>query len=211
MTEISDSGFTDFDELLSLVRRTRELLDIVVDEGELPRGGADYLAEATLPHLESVQAGFVGWLRSDGVQLAELQYLLSRVAEVRVEPPRTEAERRAAAAETLVERAAGRGPRLQVARSWNLAALGHARLVLAWLPRVPDDAVRFPAGRRSYADIPVPRGPAELAERLSELERHLWRAATGHPAPVTDPGFRRTYGFFDTADRLGWRAIRPLS
>ena len=75
--------------------------------------------------------------------------------------------------------------------------------MLAFLPRLPDDAVRFPAGRRTYADIPVPRGPAELSERIDELERELWLTAVGHPAPRTDPAFRRTYGFFDAAERFG--------
>jgi hypothetical protein len=44
-------------------------------------------------------------------------------------------------------------------------------------------------------------------DRIVELERQLWRAATGQtPAPM-DPAFRRTYGFFDTAERLGRRAF----
>ena len=75
--------------------------------------------------------------------------------------------------------------------------------MLAFLPSLPDDAVRFPAGRRTYADIPVPRGPAELSERIDELERELWLTAVGHPAPRTDPAFRRTYGFFDAAEQIG--------
>jgi hypothetical protein len=75
------------------------------------------------------------------------------------------------------------------------------------LPRVPEADVRFPVGRRTYADIAVPRGPAELADRILELERQLWRAATGRAAPPLDPAFRRTYGFFDAAERLGRRAF----
>jgi hypothetical protein len=91
---------------------------------------------------------------------------------------------------------------------WHLAALAHARVVLAFMPRLPEEAVRFPAGRRTYADIPTPRGPAELSARIGELEQQLWRAVTGRvPTPI-DPAFRRTYGFFDVADRLGYRAFR---
>jgi hypothetical protein len=75
------------------------------------------------------------------------------------------------------------------------------------LPRIPDEEVRFPAGRRTYADIPVPRGPAELSGRLDELERSLWRTATGRTPDPVDPVFRRAYGFFDAADRLGRRAF----
>ena len=80
-------------------------------------------------------------------------------------------------------------------------------LVLAFLPRLPEWDVRFPFGRRTYADIAAPRGPAELADRIFEIERQLWRAATGRAVPPLDPGFRRTYGFFDAAERLGRRAF----
>jgi hypothetical protein len=209
---LEPSGFSEFDRLLALIKRTRELLDTVAGEGELPDGGATFLAERTLPHLEDVQAGFIGWLRSDTADAAELRYLVARVAAFRVEPATTEAERRAAEAEELAEqRLVGGGSvshrPIQIAAWWDLAALAHTRVVLATIPRIPEAAVRFPAGRRTYADIPSPRGPAELSERIFELERQLWMAATGRPAPLTDPAFRRTYGFFDAADRLGLRAF----
>jgi hypothetical protein len=214
MSEIEQSGFSEFDRWLALARRTRELLDVAIG-GELTPGGADYLADRTLPHLEGVQAGFLGWLRSDAAGLAELRYLLGRVAGARVGPPRTAAERRAATAEAAVESTLvardGPGARLRSAEPWNLAALAHARLVLAFLPRIPDADVRYPAGRRTYADIAAPRGPAELASRLEELERQLWRTAVGRVPDPVDPGFRRAYGFFDAADRLGERAFRGFA
>lgn len=213
MAQLEQSGFSDVDRLLVLVRRTREVLDLVVAEGELSRSASDYLTETTLPHVEDVQAGFQGALRSDMADLDELRYLLLRVAEFRVEDPRTAAERRAADDETIAEArsrlawgSAGPGRRAKIERapSWQLAALAHARVVLAALPRLPDLDVRFPAGRRTYADIPSPRGPAELADRIAELETSLWRVAQGRvPAAAIDPAFRRTYGFFDAADRLG--------
>ncbi len=195
MSEIEQSGFSHFDQWLALVRRTRELLDAAIDEGELPAGGADYLADLTLPHLEAVQAGFVGWLRADTAGLAELRYLLSLVGTARIPPATSDPDRRAADAETEMERSltargARRPARLRGAEPWDLAALSHARLVLAFL------------------DIPAPRGPAELANRLEELERQLWRTASGRTPNPVDQGFRRAYGFFDAADRLGLRAFR---
>jgi len=212
VNEIEQSGFGEIDRWLALIRRTRELLDAAIDAGRLPDGGADYLADRTLPHVEGVQAGFLGSLRSDAAGVPELRYLLGLVGSLRVEPAVSDAERRAAAAERLLDASLAVQDRLPVRRirgiePWNLAALAHARLVLAFLPRLPDEDVRYPAGRRTYADIAAPRGPAELAGRLEELERQLWRtAAGGRPNPV-DPGFRRTYGFFDAADRLGQRAF----
>jgi len=212
MTDIEQSGFSEFDRWLALAGRTRELLDAAIEAGSLPNGGAAYLSDRTLPHVEGVRNGFLGWLRSEMADVAELRYLLAQVASVRVDPAAGEAERRAAAAEAAVEEAmanwTGR-PRLvlHAAEPWNLAALAHARLVLAMLPRIPDEQVRFPAGRRTYADISAPRGPAELSGRLDELERSLWQTATGRRPDPVDPVFRRAYGFFDAADRLGHRAF----
>ena len=211
MHDLEQSGFSEFDRWHALARRTRELLDAVIGGGGLPEGGADYLADRTLPHVEGVQAGFVGWLRSDAAGLAELRYLLDRVGSMRVEGPTNEAERQAAAAEAIAEDELagriGRPAALRAAEPWNLAALGHARLVLAMLPRIADQDVRYPAGRRTYADIAVPRGPAELSDRLEELERSLWRTAAGRRPDPADPAFRRAYGFFDAADRLGQGAF----
>lgn len=212
MSDIEQSGFSEFDRWLTLARRTRELLDVALGEGQLPSGGADYLADRTLPHVEGVQAGFIGWLRSDAAGLDELRYLLGRVGSLRVEGPLSDAERRAAEAETAAEhvlanRTGRRSAAIRAAEPWNLAALAHARVVLAMLPRIADADVRFPAGRRTYADIAAPRGPAELSDRLEELERSLWRTAAGRRPDPRDPVFRRAYGFFDAADRLGQSAF----
>jgi hypothetical protein len=212
MADLDGSGFSQFDRLLDLVRRTRALLDTVVGDGVLPDEGAAYLEATTLPHFESVQTGFQGWLRSDAADIAELRYLLMQVAELRVPPARTEAERRAATAEDLLERRLADGlvrpSKLTRVEPWHLAALAHARVVLAWIPTTPNEAVRYPGGRRTYADISIPRGPAELAERIAEIERELWRTVTRRPIAPLDPAFRRTYGFFDAAEHLGYRAFR---
>jgi hypothetical protein len=144
MTDIEHSGFSELDRWLGLAKRTRELLDVAIGEGELPAGGADYLAERTLPHVERVQAGFVGWLRSESAGVEELRYLLLRAASLRVDGPNDEAERRAADAEAAAERAvAGAGPTarpaLRVPEPWSLAAL-------VLLPRPPR---RGPFARRT--------------------------------------------------------------
>ena len=213
MADLERSGYNEFDRLLALGRTTREVLDVLIGQGELPAGGADYLAGATLPHLEHVEAGFRGWLRAGEADFAELQYLALQAADLRLGPPRSAAEARAAATEATVERTIPGRARLpiRVADAWNLLGLAHARLVLAFMPRLREDEVRYPAGRRTYADIAVPRGPVELMDRIEELERQLWRAATGRRPRPLDPAFRRTYGFFDAADRLGGRTFRNLS
>jgi hypothetical protein len=209
MSELDRSGYREFDRILDLARRTREVIEAAVLDGVLPDGAAALLADEALPHVETIQAGFVGSLRTEGVGVAELQYLLTRLGTMRTDPVQTPAERDAAAAEALAEMRYGQvrpRPVLQSAEPWHLAALAHARLVLAMLPRLAPEDVRWP-GRPTYADIPVPRGPAELSERLTELERELWRLATGHVNAPTDPALRRTFGFFDAAERLGERGF----
>jgi hypothetical protein len=216
MSDLDGSGFSQVDRLLVLVRRTRELLDRVADDAELPAEDVEFLETETLRHVEGIQVGFHGWLRSDVAGAAELRYLLLQVAEMRVESARTPAERTAQAAEAIAEarfaaqrvNARDRTPTITGAEPWHLAALEHARVVLAFLPRLPETDVRFPAGRRTYADIATPRGPAELSARIGELEAELWKAIIGRRSAPIDPAFRRTYGFFDVADRLGVRAFR---
>jgi hypothetical protein len=213
MAATDRSGFAEFDRLLELVRSTRLALDELLGGGELPVGGAAFLARETLPHVEAIEAGFRGWLRSEMAGLDELRFLVLRVAEARVGPPLSPAEAAAARAEAERDRIrlAELGSRLSRADPFPLLALAHARLVFAFLPRLPATEVRFPAGRPTYADIPVPRGPAELVLRIEELERELWRIASGRPVRRVDPAVRRTYGFFDAAERLDQRTFPPAA
>jgi hypothetical protein len=200
------SGFAEFDRLGELFRRTRHLLDAVLIERDLPDGGAELLATETLPHIEDVEAGFQAWLRAGMADLAELRALVVQ-AGVGVEPARDVAEERAALAEAIQGGGTGARPFTPpVAR--RLVALAHARLVFALLPRTPESDVRFPAGRRTYADIAVPRTPAELALRIEELERELWWTATGRTPRSADGAYRRMYGFFDAAERLTSQGFR---
>jgi hypothetical protein len=145
--------------------------------------------------------------------LDELRFLVLRVAEARVGPPANRAEAAAARAEEQRDRArlAELGGRLTRADAFPLLALAHARLVFAYLPRLPATEVRYPAGRPTYADIAAPRGPAELVLRIEELERELWRIAAGRSVRPVDPAVRRTYGFFDAAEQLDRRMFPPAA
>jgi hypothetical protein len=198
---LEPSGFAEFDRLTELFGRTRVLLGAALTERDLPREGTELLAREALPHIEDVEAGLRAWLRTGMADVEELRWLVLQAGVGRAFPE-SPAEARAAREEHL---RAGRDSDkreidARVAR--RLFALAHARLVFALLPRTPGPDVRFPAGVRSYADIPAPRSPAELALRIEEIERELWRTATGRPPSPADGAYRRTYGFFDTAERL---------
>jgi hypothetical protein len=202
MHEIESSGFAEFDRLALLFRRTRELLDVTATTGALPEGGSDVLADETLPHVEDIEQGFRVWLRAGAADLAELRAFVVR-AGIGAATSHSLAERRAALIEAMNEfAAAATAPGILPAPARALAALEHARLVFALLPHTPPADVHFPQLWRSYADITAPRGPAELAERIEELERSVWLLATRRTARLSDSHYRRTYGFFDTAARL---------
>ncbi len=209
MHNLEASGFAEFDRLALLFQRTRELLDQVAATGDLPDAATELLATETLPHVEDIEQGFRVWLRAGPVELAELRSLVRR-AGLLAEDSLTIAERRAALVETMHDIAAAGGqPAIMPAPARPLAALEHARLVFALLPATPAEDVHYPGGRRTYADIAPPRRPAELAERIEELERSVWAVATNRLARLSDNSYRRTYGFFDTAARLSASHFRP--
>lgn len=205
----SSSGFAEFDRLTELFLRTRAVLERAIRLGELPEEATSFLADQVLPHVEAVEAGFRSRLRASEADLAELRALIRGAA---IMPPEGQdrASRRAALGEVAVEAWLGRRPAaLARAPASELAAIDHARLVFALMPRLPASEIHWPLhsawppGRRSYADIDPPRRPAELAERIEELERELWWTAAGRPSPPVAPAARRTFGFFDTAAWLG--------
>ena len=202
MNGFETSGFVEFDRLAILFRRTRELLDMVTATGELPDGATEVLARETLPHVEDIEQGFRVSLRAGTAELAELRALVAR-AGVIADGPVSAAEQRAALIETMqrLARVGTAQPEILPSPARCLAALQNARLVFALLPQTSAEDVHYPIGRRSYADISPPRGAGQLAERIEELERSLWAVATHRTRP-TDSGYRRTYGFFDTAARI---------
>ena len=202
MYEFVGSGFGDFDRLALLYRRTREVLDETVATGDVPAGTTTVLATETLPHVEDIEAGFQIRLRAAEARLDELRVLISRsgmVAPDSLSP----AEERAALIESIQRLSGAGGERDLVSPSRRrLVALEIARLTFALMPATPPADVHYPSGLRTYADISAPRTPAELADRIEELERSLWHIAAGRPPRLSDASYRRTYGFFDAAARL---------
>jgi hypothetical protein len=203
MYGLQASGFAEFDRMAVVFKRTLELLNLAATTGELPDGATDLIAHETLPHVEDIENGFRVSLRASTAEVAELRALVSR-AGLNAGEPATFAERKAALIEAMHDMAyvGAAQPEILPAPVRYLAALHHARLVFALLPGTSEHDVHYPLGRRTYADIWPPRGAAELAERIEELERSLWAVATHRTPRVTDGSYRRTFGFFDTAARI---------
>lgn len=202
MDGITSSGFSDFDRLGVVFGRTLALLQAVMVTGDLPDGASEVLATETLPHIEDVEAGFRVRLRATETNLEDLRTLVLQSG-LGLPEPRDTAEARAALIEAMQARAGAGGERtLAASPSRGLAALEHARLVFALMPSTPSPAVRYPAGRRTYADIPAPRSAVELVGRIEELERRLWQVAAGRIPGPAEASYRRVYGFFDIGDQL---------
>ncbi len=206
--ELETSGFAEFDRFGLVFRRARALLDALLVTGDLPDGGTEVLATETLPHIEDVEAGFRAWLRAGGNDLAELRHLVLHGG-LGMPDPRDAGEARAALVEAMQAISGAGGDRaIRPAPVRRLAALEHARLVFALLPSTPAEEVHYPAGLRTYADIVPPRTPGELSMRIEELERELWWVASGRAPRAGDAAYRRTYGFFDAAERLSTQGLR---
>ena len=209
MTGFASFGFAELDGLADVFARTRALMDAVLATGGLPRGGSDLLATQTLPHLEDVEAGFRAGLRAAEVDLDELRALVLQTG-LGLPQARDAAEKRAALIEAMQARSGAGGSRsMEPVPTRRMAAIGHARLTLAMLPATPAADVRYPMGRRSYADIPAPRTPTELVQRVEEIERTVWRLAAGARPGTHDDLVRRAYGFFDAGERLSVSGLRP--
>src|SRR5918992_1293532 len=151
MSTFASSGFSEFDRLAALYRRTLSLLDALLATGDLPDGADEVLATETLPHIEDVEEGFRAYLRAADTDLDELRSLVLQHG-LGLPEPRNEAEARAALIEAIQARSGAGGHRaIASSPGRRLAALEHARLVFAMMPATPAPAVRYPAGRRTYA------------------------------------------------------------
>ena len=209
MTGFASFGFAELDGLADVFGRTRALMDALLTNGDLPRGGTDVLAQQTLPHLEDVEAGFRAGLRAAEVDIAELRELVLQTG-LGLPEPRDAAERRAALIEAMQARSGAGGSRgVAPVSTRRMAAIEHARLTLAMLPATAATDVRYPVGRRSYADIPAPRSPSELVLRVEEIERTVWRLAAGARPTTHDGMVRRAYGFFDAGEWLSVAGLHP--
>ncbi len=188
------NGLLELFSLASLFQKTRQILaDYLSGRGEVPAEGVQFLAEQAIPHVEDIRQGFKWSLRASDAGIEELRYLVSFDLPVKDEVDRFYRYR-------LIE------PEVR-----SLRALYHSKVVFGSIPRLPSEQVSYP-GRRDYSDILAPRSPAELSERIDELERALWDVATRRPVEWMDLTiYRRVYGFFETGAWLDSYHLRLLA
>ncbi len=174
-------------DVAGLYVETRAILQEHLRERLEPNRATTFLAERTLPHVESMRLGMRWTVRGHHGGVHELRYVVG--SDIGLDDPSD-------------ARAPGN---LSEADVRCLAALLHARVVMAWIPTFPREAITYP-GPLGYHDIQAPRGPAELKDRLEELERGVWEIALGTPRPRIQHGrYRRVYAFFEAG---AWLALQ---
>lgn len=94
--------------------------------------------------------------------------------------------------------------------SQQLLAYNHALVALATLPRLPAEAITFPQQRPTYADVSAPVLPAEMLERIEEIERIIYQAEVMPGQRLAYDPLRRTYAFFEASSWLIDNHLEPL-
>jgi hypothetical protein len=160
-------------------------------------------------YLSRVREGFVLSVRTaDVASTDELGYLLERVL-LDWDALRSELGLDIEDAES-VQRPSPDCPAIEQVRD-QLLAFGMAAVALGMLPRLPKDEITFPRSyckQPTYADIPVPTTPAEMLERIDEVEKMLWQIASYDLVELAERRYgplRRTYGFFESSAWLAQR------
>lgn len=176
----------DYARMGRVAETTRTLLGLVLEQRE-PTPAQWERLNTTLSHLTDVREGFLLSVRTGSGEPRELQDL------VRYTLAGMDWSWLEAMGLQLLPDGSVYVPRLQ------LLSFAHSYLTMALLPRLPRQEITFPQPR-SYADIPVPRRPGEILERIEELEQVLTRLQLNAGAEgFRGDAWRRTYGFFETS------------
>ncbi len=204
------AGLYDFVGIGELAETVTQLLALSLQQRGQRAGNAaaikHYLLQQARDHLSSVREGFVLSLRTSQIDdPRELRYLLDRVL---LDWSQLSEELGTA---DSADSADGKIEQLRT----QMLAFSMAAVAIGHLPRLPADEVTFPRSYGkppTYADIPVPRTPAEMLSRIDEVQTTLWQMMGQELPDLVDHHYgsvRRTYGFFESSARLTRRqAIR---
>ncbi len=194
--QLSLNAFYELFGLAHIFMRTRQaLLNYLARGGVLEEAEVTYLSTATLSHIDDIREGFQMTVRATEAALEELRYLVDRAGLF----PWEEAYHDEPTRHVVIT------PEIK-----KLSAIGHARVVLGVVPLMPPERITFPS-LPSYRDIRPPSGPADLVDRIEELERAVWDTAVQRPPDAIDrETFRRTYAFFEAASWLAEQHLRML-
>ncbi|MBI3942834.1 MAG: hypothetical protein HY326_07450 [Chloroflexi bacterium] len=187
MNLMQDDSLYHFQQVGAVARQTLNILyqGLSAAGRPLPQDHQDRLY-LTLDHLGNIREGFVISLRTRDVRDAsEMRALVRHILqdwswlrEFGWQP--------------------GQAGDIEIPQA-QLVAFAHSMIALALLPGLPSSAVTFPLGRPTYADIPVPRTPGEVLERIEEMENVISEASLEPIARIGRESLRRTYGYFEVS------------
>ncbi|NOZ29213.1 MAG: hypothetical protein GXP39_14350 [Chloroflexi bacterium] len=197
--DISQS-LSDFLTISLVVQQALKTLERRLQAAErAPSQRESRVFSAALEYLSQAREGFFLSLRTGAVpERAELAYLLRQVfvdwqwmeeLGIDLEEP-SEVER---------------------VRS-QLIAFAMAAIAIGMMPRLPPELATFPPvgpfRRRGYADIPVPRSPAQWLDRIEEVEQITWHVRVEPVVRLEIESLRRTYGFYEASTWLAEEHLR---
>ena len=190
MTSADRSGFSEFDRLLELVRSTRLVLHSVLGAGELPVGGADFLARRDpAPRRGDRSRRPRLGARRHGRRRRAAASSLTSSRPAPGDPARDAGRGQGGLFEAELDRVRlGEPGAVSRADPFTLVALAHARLVFAFLPRLPAAGgplpVRPPDVRR-HPDAARAGGARPSGSRSSNGSSG--RSPAGRPVRPVDP------------------------
>ncbi|MSP12741.1 MAG: hypothetical protein EXR62_07255 [Chloroflexi bacterium] len=187
MNLTQDDPLHHFQQVGAVARQTLTILyeGLSAEGCALPQDRQDRL-HTTLDHLGNIREGFIISLRTRAVRDAsEMRALVRHILQDW---------------SWLQEFGwrSGQEGDIEIPQA-QLVAFAHSLIALSLLPGLPSSAVTFPLGRPTYADIPVPRTPGEVLERIEEMENVITEASLEPIARIGRESLRRTYGYFEVS------------
>lgn len=196
-----------FDRIEAVCVATNEILVHHLSRRSDSETALHFLTSECLAYIERAEQGMAHLARASAHTRSEL---VAQVISAGVSSPPWPGSPDGVAALIERERERLRAPKtLSRADPAELMAFGHAQVILGLIPGSP--VVSYPSGPSTYGDVPVPRTAGEMALRIEELERTIFRVACGQIWQGDD--MRRTFAFFETAARLtitGFDQSEPL-
>jgi len=189
MAKLEDVSFVKevLKTLVKAIRSTYETLSQVIQRPDTPPKPqqAHYLS-TSLEHIGHMREGFILSQRvSTHSEADELRYLAQQVL---FDWQWLEELGLALKSGDQIERLGS-----------QLITYQHSLTVLGLLPHLPPEVITFPQPHPSYADVPVPRLPGQMLDRIEEIEHILYRASFAPLDMLAFDAVRRTYAFFEAS------------
>lgn len=219
------TGIYDFVGFSEIAETTTQLLSLALQQARRTRTASEpsptaierYVLQQARDYLSTVREGFTLSVRTTNIRrYGEMRFLLDRVLtdwEALSHELGIEDLSRESSDEPINTPSGDLPPTVQPVRQ-QLLAFGMAVIAMGYMPRLPSKRVTFPQSYGkppTYRDIPVPRTPAEMLDRIEEMEEMVWHIMSTDLDQLVQRRYgplRRTYGFFETSAWLSSKEVK---